>query len=229
MAKIAKKYSESLAKIKQESYNLTEAIKLIKEFSTTKFDSTIELHINLDLDPKHADQQLRTTVVLPNGTGKTKKVVAFVPDELIKDAKAAGAIEASNEELINQVKEGWTDFDIAIAHPEMMREVGKIGKILGTKGLMPNPKAGTVTPDVIKAIKEFMGGKIEIKTDTKGIVHTIAGKVSFDAAKLEENVKTIFQSIKSNKPSGAKGTYFQSISISATMSPGITIDLAEVK
>ncbi len=224
-----KKYRAVLEKVTQESYSLAEASALVKETSTTKFDSTVEVHFNLGIDPKKAEQQLRTTVSLPNGTGKTKKVVVFVSDELVKEATDAGAIEAGNVTLIEKIKKGWTDFDIAIAHPDMMREVAKIGKILGTKGLMPNPKAGTVSPQIAKTVKEVMGGRIELKADPKGIVHAVAGKVSFDAVKIEENLKAIIEVIRNHKPNSLKGTYVKSMSISSSMGPGINVNTDEVK
>jgi len=229
MAKYGKNYRAAAEKITEEIYSLEEAVKLIKETSPVKFDATVELHVNLGLDPKQADQQIRTTVSLPNGTGKTKRVVAFVSEDKVKEAKEAGAIEAGSDDLIAKVKGGWTDFDIAVAHPTMMKEIAKIGKILGTKGLMPNPKAGTVSAEVAKTVKEVMGGRIEVKLDPKGIVHTVAGKVSFDDKKIEENVKAIFDVLKSSKPSSIKGTYVHSISMSSSMGPGLNISTDEMK
>jgi len=219
-----KKYREVASKIDVEkAYSLEEAVKLLKETSTVKFDASVEIHINLNLDVKKADQQIRTTVVLPHGTGKTKRVVAFVPDNQIKEALDAGAMEAGSDDLFAKLDKEWTDFDIAIAAPEMMRHLGKYGKLLGTKGLMPNPKAGTVTKDIAKTVKDIQGGRIEIKTDPTAIVHQIVGKVSFDTKKLEENITTFINSINTNKPSGCKGKYIESISVSSSMGPGIKL------
>lgn len=230
MSKHGKKYLEVSKKIDPEKmYSLEESIDLLKSSVTTKFDPSCEAHFNLDLDVKKADQQIRTTVVLPNGTGKTKRVVAFVPDDKINEAKEAGAIEAGNELLFEKLEKGWVDFDVAVSSPDMMRALSKYGKLLGTKGLMPNPKAGTVTPEVGKAVKEIMGGKIELKTDSTGIVHLIFGKASFDKTKLQENLDTLIKAIKNIKPSGAKGKYVISISISTAMGPGIKLDTSLVK
>lgn len=224
-----KKYRAVLDKVKKTTYSLTEASALLKETSPSKFDASVEVHVRLDLDPKRSDQQLRTTVALPHGTGKTKRIVAFVNDEDVKIAKELGAIEAGNETLIKKVNEGWTDFDIAIAHPDIMKDMAKLGKILGTKGLMPNPKAGTVSADIAKTMKELMAGRVELKLDPAAIVHTVAGKVSFDAKKIEENVRAILDAINTNKPNGVKGVYIKSISVSSSMGPGLNIDLGEAK
>lgn len=224
MAKHGKKYREAVLKVDAEKlYDIDEALKLAKETSFTKFDASLEIHVKLNLDVKKADQQIRTTIVLPHGTGKTKRVVAFVPDDKVKEAMEAGAILAGSEDVFSKIDSGWLDFDVAIATPEMMKFLGKYGKILGTKGLMPNPKSGTVTTTVAKTIKEIQGGRVELKTDPTGIVHQIIGKISFDLDKLKENFETFLNSIKSAKPTGAKGKYIQSISISTTMGPGIKI------
>jgi large subunit ribosomal protein L1 len=225
MAKHGKKYQEAFSKVDAEKlYTLEEAVKLVKETSVTKFDASVEVHVNLNLDVKKADQQIRTTVVLPHGTGKTKRVVAFVGDDQIKEAKDAGAMEAGNDDLFAKLDKEWTDFDVAVASPEMMRHLGKYGKLLGTKGLMPNPKAGTVTKDIAKAVKEIQGGRVELKTDPTGIIHQIFGKASFADNQLEENLKTFLDTIKTAKPSGSKGKYVESVSIASSMGPGIKIE-----
>lgn len=224
-----KKYRAVLEKVKKTLYTLAEASALIKEISPSTFDATVEVHVRLNLDPKRSDQQLRTTVALPHGTGKTKRIVAFVNDEDIKGAKEAGVIEAGNITLIDKVKDGWTEFDVAIAHPDLMKDLAKIGKILGTKGLMPNPKAGTVSADIVKTVKELMAGRVEIKLDPSAIVHTVAGKISFDAKKIEENVRAVIEAINTNRPNGVKGVYIKSIALASTMGPGLNIDLSEGK
>lgn len=211
----------------EKAYPLAEAIKILIDSKSVKFDATAELHMNLGIDPKHADQQVRTTISLPNGTGKSVKVVVFCEDEKVKEAKAAGAIEAGAESLIEKVSKGWTDFDVAVATPSMMRSLSKVARALGPKGLMPNPKAGTVSPDVEKTVKELVGGRIEFRNDKTGIVHTIFGKVSFGEKKLEENLVALLAAIKAAKPTGAKGVYMKSASINCTMGPGISIEIAD--
>jgi large subunit ribosomal protein L1 len=229
MKKYGKKYREIKNKIVKEFYSVDDAVKLLPETSTAKFDATIELHANLNLDPKKPDQQIRTTLVLPHGTGKTKRIVAFVNDEDIASSKKAGAIEAGGETLIEKIKGGFIDFDIAVAHPDLMKNVAKIGKILGTKGLMPSPKAGTVSANPVDAITEIMKGRVELRLDPKGIVHIPCGKVSFDVVKIKENIKAVLEIIKSNKPSGVKGTYILSIALTTTMGPSIMLDMSEVR
>ncbi|NJP03972.1 50S ribosomal protein L1, partial [Candidatus Gracilibacteria bacterium] len=175
---------------KEKTYSLKEAIKLMKDTSSVKFDATAEIHVRLNIDPRHAEQQVRSTISLPHGTGKSVRVAVFCEDDLIKGAKAAGAVDAGDESLIEKVSKGWTDFDVAVATPGMMRHLAKVARVLGPKGLMPNPKAGTVTPDVAKAVKELAAGRIEFRNDKTGIIHSVFGKLSFDDAKLEENLKT---------------------------------------
>lgn len=224
MPKNGKKYREALAKIDREKlYSLDEALKLVKETSFTKFDASVEIHVKLNLDVKKADQQIRTTVVLPHGTGKTKRVVAFVTDDKVKEALEAGAIMAGSDELFSKLDTGWLDFDVAIATPDMMKFMGKYGKLLGTKGLMPNPKSGTVTTTIGKTVKEIQGGRVELKTDPTGIVHQIIGKVSFPVENLKENAETFIANVNSSKPSGAKGKYIDSIAVCSAMGPGIKI------
>ncbi|MBP7670759.1 50S ribosomal protein L1 [Candidatus Gracilibacteria bacterium] len=224
MAKHGKKYNEASKLIVKEMYSLEEAVALVKQTSTMKGDATCELHMALGLDPRQAEQNIRTTVSLPGGTGKTLRVAAFVGEENVKAAKEAGAVEAGTTELIEKIEKGWLGFDIAVATPDQMKELGKIAKVLGQKKLMPNPKSGTVTPDFAGAIKELQGGKIELRVDKTGILHTVFGKVSFDEAKLMENLKTIIAKVKEIKPSTAKGTYMKSITLCTTMGPGVKVD-----
>lgn len=225
--KKSKRYLENLAKIeKGKVYPVEEAIKLVKETSNAKFDSTLEVAMNLNLDTKKADQQLRGAVVLPNGTGKSKKILVLAKAEKAKEAQNAGADYVGDTDMINKIeKENWFDFDVIIATPDMMPALGKIGKILGPKGLMPNPKTGTVTVDVAKAVEDTKKGKVEYRTDSFGNIHAIFGKASFDDEKLQENLKSFVEVILKAKPATVKGTYVKNISISSTMGPGIKIDL----
>lgn len=226
MKKLGKKYVEASSKVeKNKLYTIAEAIKLVKETSTTKFDSTVEVAFKLNVDPKKADQQLRGSLVLPNGTGKSKKILVIAKGDAAEAAKKAGADYVGDVDMITKIeKEGWFDFDVIVATPDMMASLGKIGKVLGPKGLMPNPKTGTVTMNTAKAVEDIKKGMIEYKTDSYGNVHTVAGKVSFDAKALEENLKYIISTIVKAKPSVVKGTYIQNVSISTTMGPGIKLD-----
>lgn len=221
-----KKYLEVAKKVdKTKSYTKEEAIKLVKETSYSKFDGSIELAVRLNLDTKKADQQLRGALVLPNGTGKTKKVLVIAKGEFAKQAKEAGADFVGDTDMLEKIeKENWFDFDTMIATPDMMPALGKLGKILGPKGLMPNPKTGTVTTDVTKAVSEVKKGRVEYRTDTFGNVHTIIGKASFTEAQLLENLNAFMTLIFKAKPSSVKGTYIQNIAVSSTMGPGIKID-----
>ena len=225
MRKLGKKYVEASKKVdKQNVYSAEEAIKLVKETAITKFDSTVEVALNLNLDTKKADQQLRGSMVLPNGTGKTKRVVVLTKTQA-EQAKKAGAEYVGDMDLITKMeKENWFDFDVIIATPEMMPALGKLGKILGPKGLMPNPKTGTVTTDPAKEVLEVKKGKVEYRTDSFGNVHVSIGKVSFDDAKLVENLQAFVSLIIKSKPSVVKGEYIKNISVSSTMGPGIKID-----
>ncbi len=225
MAKHGKKYREVKALVDKQAYTVDEAMELLKKTSTTKFDSTAEVHFRLNVDPKQADQNIRSTVSLPNGTGKEVRVVAFVDEGGIKAAKAAGAVEAGTAELIAKIEKGWLEFDVAVADPSQMRDLGKIAKTLGTKGLMPNPKAGTVTPDVPKAIGEIKKGKVEFRIDKLSNVHTVFGKVSFEQAKLKENLVAVIKAILDVKPASIKGIYIKGISVASTMGPGIPLDI----
>ena len=211
----------------EKTYSPKEAVKMMIDFKSVKFDATAELHMNLGIDPKHADQQVRTTISLPNGTGKTVRIAVFCEDDKAKEAKAAGAIEAGDENLIEKVTKGWTDFDVAVATPGMMRSMAKIARILGPKGLMPNPKAGTVSPDIEKTVKELIGGRIEFRNDKAGIIHTVFGKTSFGETSLLENLQTLITAIQNAKPTGVKGTYIKSASINCTMGPGISIEITD--
>ncbi|MFA5947888.1 MAG: 50S ribosomal protein L1 [Candidatus Gracilibacteria bacterium] len=226
--KRGKNYDNSFKLIEKEFHTISEAIELLKKMPKLKFDSSCEVHFKLGLDPKQADQNLRYTVSLPHGTGKTVRVVAFVSDDKIKEAKAAGATFAGTEDLIEKIEKGWTDFDVAIATPDQMKSLGKVAKNLGQKGLMPNPKTGTVTTDVVKTIDEIRKGKVEVRLDKLSNTHNIFGKLSFDDQKLKENLKTVIKSILDSRPVGAKGTYVLSISICSTMSPGVRLDVNNV-
>lgn len=225
--KRSKRYVSNLEKLdKNKAYSAIEAVKLVKETSNAKFDSTIEVAMNLNLDTKKNDQQLRGAVVLPNGTGKTKRILVLAKGDQAKAAKEAGADFVGDLDMIQKIeKESWFDYDVIIATPEMMPMLGKIGKLLGPKGLMPNPKTGTVTVDTAKAIEETKKGKVNYRTDSFGNVHGIVGKASFDDAKLVENLKAFVEAIMKVKPSTVKGTYVKNVSISSTMGPGVKIDL----
>lgn len=228
--KKSKRYMANLEQIdKTKAYNIDEAVSLAKKTSNSKFDATLEVAMNLNLDVKKADQQLRGAVVLPHGTGKSKKILVIAKGEQAKAAKDAGADYVGDVDMINKIeKESWFDFDVIIATPEMMPMLGKIGKLLGPKGLMPNPKTGTVTTDVVRAIEETKKGKVNYRTDSFGNVHGIFGKASFEDDKLVENLKAFIDVILKAKPSTAKGNYVKNISISSTMGPGIKIDLANI-
>ncbi|MBM7716916.1 50S ribosomal protein L1 [Siminovitchia sp. FSL H7-0308] len=229
MAKKGKKYIEALKLVdRSKAYAVSEAIELVKKTDHAKFDATVEVAFRLGVDPKKADQQIRGAVVLPNGTGKTQRVLVFAKGEKAKEAEAAGADYVGDAEYINKINQGWLDFDVVVATPDMMGEVGKLGRTLGPKGLMPNPKTGTVTFDVGKAVNEIKAGKVEYRLDKAGIIHVPIGKVSFDSAKLEENFVTIFDTLLKAKPAAAKGTYMKNVTITSTMGPGIKIDPTSV-
>lgn len=227
MKKRGKKYKEVKKLVDKLAYEISEAVSLLKKTATTKFDGSCEVHMKLGLDPKQADQLLRGTVVLPNGTGKKMKVIAFVPEAKVKAAKSAGAVEAGLDELIEKINKGWLEFDTAVAMPEVMKNLGKVAKTLGQKGLMPNPKAGTITTDVEKTIGEIIKGKVEFRMDKLANVHNIFGKVSFGEAQLEENLKTFLQAVVQAKPAGAKGIFVKTITIKTTMGPGIRLDVGK--
>ena len=225
MPKHGKRYQDALKAIdKTNLYGLEEAVKLAKENAKAKFDETIELSFRLGVDPRHADQQIRGAVVLPHGTGKVRKVLVFAKGEKAKEAEAAGADFVGEADMVAKIQEGWFGFDVAIATPDMMGVVGKIGRVLGPKGLMPNPKTGTVTLDVKRAVEEVKAGKIEYRVDKTSIVAVPVGKASFDVEKLVENANTIIDVIKKAKPAVAKGQYLKSITVSSTMGPGVKIN-----
>ncbi len=224
MKKHSKRYNECAKDVDgSKVYKVGEAVNLLKNFKKTKFDEGVELVLKLGVDPKRSDQLVRGAFSLPNGTGKQLKVIVFATGENIDIAKQAGAIEADGEELIKKVQGGWLDFDVAIASPELMREVGKLGKVLGPQGKMPTPKSGTVTKEIEKTVKEFLAGKIEFKTDAGGNVHALVGKVSFQAKDIVENIEEFIKHIINIKPAAAKGTFLINASVSSTMGPGITI------
>ena len=227
--KRSKKYVEASNKIdKAQAYTIEEAIKLVKETSITKFDSSVELALRLNLDPKKADQQLRGAVVLPNGTGKTKRVLVIAKGEAANAAKEAGADYVGDMDYIEKIeKENWFEFDTMIATPDMMPALGKIGRVLGPKGLMPNPKTGTVTMDTKTAVEDVKKGRVEYRTDSYGNVHVLVGKSSFDADKLVENVKAFVSLIQKSKPATVKGKYLLNVSVSSTMGPGVKIDVTD--
>ena len=226
MRKLGKKYVEASKKVDRATlYTAEEAIKLVKETATTKFDSTVEVAFNLNLDTKKADQQLRGSMVLPNGTGKTKRVLVIAKGEAAEAARAAGADYVGDVDMIDKIaNENWFDYDVIVATPDMMAQLGKIGRVLGPKGLMPNPKTGTVTMDTKKAVTDIKKGMVEYKTDSYGNVHSVIGKVSFDEKMLLENLNYVVSTIVKAKPSVVKGKYITNISVSSTMGPGIKID-----
>ena len=222
---MSKRYAESIKLVdKTKEYEIKEAIEIIEKMPKTKFDETVELHVKLGVDSKHADQQVRGTVVLPNGTGKTQKVLVFAKGPKAEEAEKAGADYVGAEELIPKIeKENWFDYDVIVATPDMMGVVGRLGKVLGPKGLMPNPKSGTVTMDVTKAIKDIKSGKVEYRLDKTNIIHLGFGKVSFGAEKLLENYETVMEAIIKAKPAAAKGQYIRSVAVSTTMGPSIFV------
>lgn len=223
--KRGKRYQEAGSKIERmKLYSAQEAINLIKEVAAAKFDETVEIHIKLGVDPRHADQQVRGTVSLPHGTGKTRRVLVFAKGEKIKEAENAGADYVGGEDLVEKIQGGWFDFDVAVATPDMMGVVGKLGKLLGPRGLMPNPKAGTVTFDIERTINELKAGRIEYRVDKNSIVHAPIGRVSFEPEKLQENLNAFAEALIKAKPAAAKGTYMRSVNICSTMSPSVKIN-----
>lgn len=230
MAKVGKKYAEAVKLFETDKqYDPADAIDILKKMDTAKFDETVELAVNLNVDPKYADQQVRGALVLPHGVGKAKTVLVFAQGDKEKEAQEAGADFVGGDDLIEKIKGGWLAFDVAVATPNMMGKVGRLGKILGPKGLMPNPKIGTVTMDVAKAVSESKAGKVEYRTDKAGNIHSPIGKKSFEANKLVENLTTLVDTLIKVKPAGAKGQYIKSITVSSTMSPGIRINPFSVK
>ena len=231
MAQHGKKYRAAWDQIEARPYQLDEAFELLKKIAYAKFNETVELSMLLGVDPKHADQMVRGTTVLPHGTGQKKRVAVIAGGEKVKEAEAAGADFVGGEDMVQKITEGWTDFDAVIATPDMMRSVGKLGKVLGPRGLMPNPKTGTVTFDVARAIQEIKAGKVEFRVDKTSIIHVPMGKIQFEAKQLLENAFALIQAIRKAKPPAAKGKYVRSIYVSTSMSPSIQIDsgAAEIK
>lgn len=225
MAKRGKRYLEARKLVDRDKlYEVEEAVEMVKQTSKAKFDETVEVAVRLGVNPKHADQIVRGSVVLPHGTGKSRKVLVFAKGDKAKEAEQAGADFVGAEEIVSRIENGWLDFDVAVATPDMMGMVGKLGKILGPRGLMPNPKAGTVTFNVAEAVKEIKAGKIEFRTDKAGVVHAPIGKVSFSSGSLSENLRTFVDTLVRAKPAAAKGQYLRSITVSSTMGPGIRVN-----
>ncbi len=223
--KASKRYKQCLEKIPQGKLSVTEAAEAIRQFPATKFDGTIELVMHLGIDPRQSDQQIRGSMSLPNGIGATRKVVAFCEDQDVEAATAAGAVEAGSDELIKKIQDGWMDFDVAVATPKMMRNVSKLGRVLGPQGKMPSPKAGTVGDDVAKMVAEYAAGKVEYRNDDGGNLHVPVGKASFEADKLAENISAFIDHVKNRRPSTMKGAYIKKICLSATMSPAVELEV----
>ena len=227
--KSSKRYNSNFSKIdRNKMYNLDEAVRLIKSMDSVKFDETVEISFNLGVDPKHSDQLVRGTVSLPNGTGKDVKVLVVSKGEKLKEAENAGADFFGSDEMLEKIKSGWLDFDVLVATPDMMADLGKLGKFLGPRGLMPNPKSGTVTNDVEKAVKELKAGKIQFRTEKTGIIHAGVGKINFEEVALIENIKALTKELNRLKPSSTKGTYIKKINISSSMGPGIKVDSGSI-
>lgn len=225
MSKTGKRYKSIISKIdKEKAYQLEEAVALVKENATAKFDESIELHIKLGVDPRHADQNVRSTVVLPHGTGHTKKVLVIAAGEKIKEAEEAGADFVGGEEKVAEIEGGWMDFDAVIATPDVMKSVGKLGKVLGPRGMMPSAKTNTVTFDVASAVKEIKAGRVEFRVDKAGIIHNAVGRASFTKEQLCENIRTLIRSVEKVRPAAVKGTYIKGITVASTMGAGIKLD-----
>jgi len=221
--KPSKRYNELLAQVPEAPVDLAKAVEILKGFGGTKFDQTVEIHMSLGIDPKQADQIIRGSIVLPHGIGKTQRVVVFAKDAAAEAAKEAGADEVGQEELGKKISDGWLDFDVCIASPDMMGVVGPLGRVLGPRGLMPSPRAGTVTPDVAKAVAEYKAGKVEFRNDNGGNVHAVLGRLSFTPDQIQENVTAFLAFIDSLKPNSLKGNYIKGVSLAATMSPGVLL------
>lgn len=221
----SKRYRKDAERATEQAFSLDEAVKRLKTFTKTKFDQTVDLVCHLGIDPKQADQAVRGSFSFPKGIGKSKKVIAFCPDGLVADAKAAGASEAGSDELIDKVNKGWMDFDVAIAHPSLMGKVGRLGKVLGPTGKMPSPKSGTVTQDVTTAVREFAAGRIEFRNDAGGNIHVPVGKFSFKDEDLKDNIHAFVEQLKRMKPASSKGLYLKKAVIAGTMTPGVQIDM----
>jgi len=229
MKKSGKNMENARKKVEARPYRLSDAAELIKKTHHTKFNETVELAINLGVDPKHSDQVVRGTVVLPHGLGKSVRVLVLATGEKVREAQEAGADFVGGDDLVQRIIEGWTDYDAVIATPDMMKSAGRLGKVLGPRGLMPNPKTGTVTPDVAKAIRETKAGKVEFRVDKAGIVHCPIGKIQFDGGKLAENAHALIGAVLKAKPAAAKGKYVKKITLTSTMGPGISVDLVEAE
>ena len=229
MPKVGKKFAAARAAVPERPHTIEEAVPLMQKVKFAKFDETVEMALRLGVDPKHADQMVRGTVVLPHGLGKSKKVLAIAGGEKQREATEAGADHVGGEEMVDKIQGGFMDFDAVVATPDMMRAVGKLGKVLGPRGLMPNPKTGTVTMNIAQAVKEIKAGKVEFRVDKTGIIHAPVGKISFPAQSLIENTHALVDSVVKAKPSAAKGKYLKSVTMSSTMGPGITIDTAHVQ
>jgi large subunit ribosomal protein L1 len=223
-----KKYEAARQQVPNRPHSIEEAVPLIQKVKYAKFDETVELSVRLGVDPKHSDQMVRGTVVLPHGLGKSKRVLVIAGADKQREAKDAGADEVGGDEIVDKIMGGWTDFDAVVATPDMMRSVGKLGKVLGPKGLMPNPKTGTVTPDVTKAVNEIKAGKVEFRVDKAGVVHAPIGRISFTSDRLIANAHALMDSLVKAKPSAAKGKYLKSVTMSSTMGPGVSIDTSHV-
>jgi large subunit ribosomal protein L1 len=226
MRKPGKKFEAAAKQVEPRPYNLTDAVPLLQKVKFVKFDETVELHLRLGVDPKHADQMVRGTIVLPHGLGKSKKVLVIASGDKQREAQAAGADYVGGEDMVTKIQtENWTDFDAVVATPDMMRSVGKLGKVLGPRGLMPNPKTGTVTMDITNAVREVKAGKVEFRVDKTGVIHVPVGKVSFETNNLVENASSLIQAVIKAKPAAAKGKYIKSVTICSTMGPGIHLDV----
>lgn len=230
MAKEGKKIQQARREVEPRPYQLAEAIPLLQKVRFVKFDETVEVSIRLGVDPRHADQMVRGTVVLPHGLGKSKRVLVLATGEKVAEAQTAGADFVGGDELVDRIqKENWLDYDAVVATPDMMRSVGRLGKVLGPRGLMPNPKTGTVTMDVARAVQEIKAGKVEYRTDKQGLIHTAVGRISFNAQQLEENAQALLTSVLRAKPAAAKGKYLRGVHLTSTMGPGIQLDTAAIE
>jgi large subunit ribosomal protein L1 len=227
--KAGKNIENARKKVEARPYHFQDAAETLKNAHFAKFDETVELVLNLGVDPKHSDQMVRGTVVLPHGLGKSKRVLVIATGEKIREAEEAGADFAGGDDMVQKIQEGWTDYDAVIATPDMMRSAGRLGKVLGPRGLMPNPKTGTVTFEVANAVREIKAGKVEFRVDKTGIIHSPIGKISFDAAKLADNARALLSAVLKAKPAAAKGKYVRKLTLTSTMGPGISIDLAEAE
>jgi large subunit ribosomal protein L1 len=227
--KVGKNTEKARKQVEARRYRLPDAAEVLKRAHFAKFDETVELVVNLGVDPKHSDQMVRGTVVLPHGLGKSKRVLVIASGEKIREAQEAGADHVGGEEMVEKIQQGWTDFEAVIATPDMMKSAGRLGKVLGPRGLMPNPKTGTVTFEVARAVKEIKAGKVEFRVDKTGIIHSPIGKISFDAPKIAENAQALLAAILKAKPAAAKGKYLKRITLTSTMGPGIPIDPAEAE